>query len=80
MDSSKKYLWYRNSHTVCGHEAAHLAKKLNEELAQQGKRKNGKSYISNRTLSPEPEPRSKSYDNKSPKKEKGTLFYSDSFF
>ncbi|XP_045479236.1 inositol hexakisphosphate and diphosphoinositol-pentakisphosphate kinase 2 isoform X11 [Harmonia axyridis] len=59
-----------NSHTVCGHEAAHLAKKLNEELAQQGKRKNGKNYMANRTLSPDPEPRSKSYDNKSPKKEK----------
>ncbi|KAL3286290.1 hypothetical protein HHI36_000799 [Cryptolaemus montrouzieri] len=72
-----------NSHTVCGHEAAHLARRLNEELAQQAKQKSGKSYGANRALSPDPEPRSKSYDHKSPKKDKdqveGTVSRKSSF-
>jgi hypothetical protein len=45
----------------------HLAKRLNEELAQQ----NSRSYGLNRAISPEPEARSKSYDHKSPQKGKG---------
>jgi hypothetical protein len=44
----------------------HLAKRLNEELAQQ----NSRSYGLNRAISPEPEARSKSYDHKSPQKGK----------
>ncbi|XP_068895577.1 inositol hexakisphosphate and diphosphoinositol-pentakisphosphate kinase 2 isoform X12 [Tenebrio molitor] len=55
-----------SSHTVSGHEAMHLAKRLNEELAQQ----NSRSYGLNRAISPEPEARSKSYDHKSPQKGK----------
>ncbi|XP_063908216.1 inositol hexakisphosphate and diphosphoinositol-pentakisphosphate kinase 2-like isoform X14 [Zophobas morio] len=54
-----------SSHTVSGHEAMHLAQRLTEELAQQSSR----SY-SNRAISPEPETRSKSYENKSPQKGK----------
>lgn len=50
---------------MSGHEAMHLAKRLNEELAQQ----NSRSL--QRAISPEPEPRSKSYDHKSPQKGKG---------
>ncbi|XP_064211960.1 inositol hexakisphosphate and diphosphoinositol-pentakisphosphate kinase 2 isoform X17 [Tribolium castaneum] len=56
-----------SSHTVSGHEAMHLAQRLNEELAQQSSR----SYGMNRAISPEPEARSKSYDHKSPQKGKG---------
>ncbi|KAK9875366.1 hypothetical protein WA026_007763 [Henosepilachna vigintioctopunctata] len=59
-----------NSHTVCGNEAAHLAKRLNEELARQEKNRSSRSCMTNRASSPEPEPRSKSYDHKSPKKDK----------
>lgn len=54
---SKKYS--RNSHTVSGHEAAHLAKRLTAELAQQ----QGRGLYSNsRPNSPEAEPRARSYD------------------
>ncbi|XP_044265297.1 inositol hexakisphosphate and diphosphoinositol-pentakisphosphate kinase 2 isoform X14 [Tribolium madens] len=55
-----------SSHTVSGHEAMHLAQRLNEELAQQSSR----SYGINRAISPEPEARSRSYDHKSPQKGK----------
>lgn len=41
----------------------HLAKRLNEELAQQNQ--SSRSYGSNRAVSPDTEPRSKSYDHKS---------------
>ncbi|KRT83754.1 Phosphatase [Oryctes borbonicus] len=51
-----------NSHTVCGHEAMHLAQRLNEELAQQSQ--SGRSYGSCRAGSPDSEPRARSYDNK----------------
>ncbi|CAG9813472.1 unnamed protein product [Phaedon cochleariae] len=59
-----------SSHTVSGHEASHLAKRLNEELANQAAQQNNKSYGSNRSTSPEPEQRSRSYDHKSPQKGK----------
>lgn len=50
----------------------HLAKRLNEELAQQNQ--SSRSYGSGRAISPDPEPRSKSYDNKSAQtKGKGTI-------
>ncbi|CAH1993420.1 unnamed protein product [Acanthoscelides obtectus] len=58
-----------SSHTVSGHEAMHLAKRLNEELANQAQH-GGRSYGMNRSASPEPEPRSRSYDHKSPQKSK----------
>lgn len=53
---------HRNSHTVCGHEAMHLAQRLNEELAQQSQ--SGRTYGSCRAVSPDSEPRSRSYENK----------------
>ncbi|CAH0551018.1 unnamed protein product [Brassicogethes aeneus] len=56
-----------SSHTVCGHEAMHLAKCLNEELANQAAQ-SGRSYLNHRAVSPEPEPRARSYDHKSPQK------------
>lgn len=63
--------FHRSSHTVCGHEAMHLAKRLNEELANQAAQHNG-SYGLNRSASPELEQqRSRSYDHKSPQKSKG---------
>nr|XP_022913857.1 inositol hexakisphosphate and diphosphoinositol-pentakisphosphate kinase 2 isoform X4 [Onthophagus taurus] len=46
-----------NSHTVCGHEAMHLAQRLHEELEHQTQR-------GGRAASPDPEPRSRSYDSK----------------
>lgn len=55
---------------MCGHEAMHLAKCLNEELANQ-KAEAGRR--SNRAVSPDPEPRSRSYDHKSPAKGKGKI-------
>ncbi|KAL1512848.1 hypothetical protein ABEB36_002365 [Hypothenemus hampei] len=54
-----------NSHTVCGHEALHLAKCLTEELANQATQGNGRPF-GNRAVSPEPDSRSRSYDHKSP--------------
>ncbi|XP_065168499.1 inositol hexakisphosphate and diphosphoinositol-pentakisphosphate kinase 2 isoform X6 [Atheta coriaria] len=57
-----------SSHTVCGHEAMHLAKRLNEELAQQSKTQGttgGRTFAA-RARSPDTEPRSKSYDSKQP--------------
>ncbi|XP_018562040.1 inositol hexakisphosphate and diphosphoinositol-pentakisphosphate kinase isoform X2 [Anoplophora glabripennis] len=59
-----------SSHTVSGHEAMHLAKRLNEELANQAAQQGGRSFRINRSTSPEPEPRSRSYDHKSPQKSK----------
>lgn len=51
-------------HTVSGHEAMDLAKRLNEELAaQQGNTACG-SLGSNRATSPETEPRSRSFEQK----------------
>lgn len=50
----------------------HLAKRLNEELAQQTPKEEG----SERTLSPEPELRSKSYDNRTSETQgKGKQFF-----
>lgn len=57
------YCFCRSSHTVSGHEAMHLAKRLNEELAQQ---QAASRSFGNRAVSPEPEHRSRSYECKSP--------------
>nr|CAH7742232.1 unnamed protein product [Callosobruchus chinensis] len=67
----RQYL--KSSHTVSGHEAMHLAKRLNEELANQAQH-GGRSYGTNRSASPEPEQRSRSYDHKSPQKGKDVPF------
>lgn len=66
--------FYRSAHTVCGHEALHLAKCLTEELANQATQSSGRSF-GNRSVSPEPEPRARSYDQKSPQKGKGKFFF-----
>ncbi|XP_044737753.1 inositol hexakisphosphate and diphosphoinositol-pentakisphosphate kinase isoform X2 [Chrysoperla carnea] len=50
-----------NSHTVSGHEAAHLAKRLTAELAQQQGR-SLTTYENSRTVSPDSEPRARSFD------------------
>lgn len=52
----------------------HLAKRLNEELAQQGRRE-GHTYGTGRATSPDTEPRSKSYDHRTGQsKGKGKMF------
>lgn len=51
----------------------HLAKRLNEELANQAAQQNCGSFANNRPSSPEPEQRSRSYDHKSPQKNKGIV-------
>ncbi|XP_050294497.1 inositol hexakisphosphate and diphosphoinositol-pentakisphosphate kinase isoform X2 [Anthonomus grandis grandis] len=63
-----------NAHTVCGHEALHLAKCLTEELANQATQSSGRS-LGNRTVSPDQEPRARSYDHKSPQKGKAENFH-----
>ncbi|XP_036227084.2 inositol hexakisphosphate and diphosphoinositol-pentakisphosphate kinase isoform X1 [Bactrocera oleae] len=55
-------------HTVSGHEAAHLAKRLNEELASQQH-----SMESQRPISPDAEPRSRSYEQRDQKRAKDTV-------
>lgn len=67
------YLIIRSSHTVCGHEALQLAKCLTEELANQATQGSGR-LLGNRVDSPEPEPRARSYDQKSPQKNKGSFY------
>lgn len=64
-------LSYSSAHTVSGHEAAHLAKKLSAELAaQQENQKNPQSRPESygthirRANSPDPEPRSRSYEQR----------------
>ncbi|XP_066244855.1 inositol hexakisphosphate and diphosphoinositol-pentakisphosphate kinase isoform X3 [Euwallacea similis] len=64
-----------NAHTVCGHEALQLAKCLNEELANQATQASGGRSLGNRAVSPEPEPRARSYDHKSPQKGKAENFH-----
>ncbi|XP_055384691.1 inositol hexakisphosphate and diphosphoinositol-pentakisphosphate kinase isoform X2 [Condylostylus longicornis] len=59
--STSKPIPIGTHHTVCGHEARDLAKRLSEELAQS---KQSGSLESNRNLSPESEPRSRSFDNR----------------
>ena len=48
-------------HTVSGHEAMDLAKRLSEELAVQAKQNSG-SLEGNRPITPDNEPRSRSYE------------------
>ncbi|XP_065366301.1 inositol hexakisphosphate and diphosphoinositol-pentakisphosphate kinase isoform X9 [Calliphora vicina] len=59
-------------HTVSGHEAMDLAKRLNQELAsQQQQTKQTGSLEANRPISPDGEPRSRSFEQR-PKNIKGT--------
>lgn len=59
-------------HTVSGHEASDLAKRLSKELAAQQAAQMGSLEVE-RPLSPETEPRSRSYDHKPVKQPKGKL-------
>lgn len=65
-----------NCHTVSGHEAMDLAKRLSEELAAQQAAKQSSSLDknegSNRNCSPECEPQSRSFDTQGHGK-KGTV-------
>lgn len=49
-------------HTVCGHEAKDLAKRLTDELASQQAHQGG-SLGSKRSNSPDREPRARSFEN-----------------
>lgn len=53
-------------HTVCGHEAKDLAKRLTDELASQQAYQGG-SLGSQRNKSPEREPRARSFENRDAK-------------
>lgn len=57
-------IFFRGAHTVSGHEAQHLAKCLTEELAQQ--QAAASRSFGNRAVSPDPEPRSRSYECRTP--------------
>ncbi|KAK4884538.1 hypothetical protein RN001_000809 [Aquatica leii] len=61
VQKSSRSIPIGSCHTVSGHEAMNLAKRLNEELAQQAHRERY-GYKSERAKSPDFEPRSKSYD------------------
>ncbi|XP_055914293.1 inositol hexakisphosphate and diphosphoinositol-pentakisphosphate kinase isoform X4 [Eupeodes corollae] len=50
-------------HTVSGHEAQDLAKRLNEELASQQAKQSGSLEV-NRAISPDGEPRSRSFEQR----------------
>ncbi|KAG5890699.1 hypothetical protein JTB14_016529 [Gonioctena quinquepunctata] len=82
-DTTRQYLKYSDpipigsAHTVSGHEAMHLAKRLNEELANQASQQNNRVFGLNRSVSPEPEQRARSYDHKSPQKGKDSPHDSD---
>ncbi len=54
-------------HTVCGHEAKDLAKRLTDELASQQAHQQGGSLGSQRKNSPEHEPRARSFENRDAK-------------
>ncbi|XP_037889484.1 inositol hexakisphosphate and diphosphoinositol-pentakisphosphate kinase isoform X6 [Glossina fuscipes] len=57
-------------HTVSGHEALDLAKRLNEELASQQQTKQTGSLETARPISPNAEPRSRSYEQQHAQKSK----------
>ncbi|XP_055847093.1 inositol hexakisphosphate and diphosphoinositol-pentakisphosphate kinase isoform X17 [Episyrphus balteatus] len=56
-------------HTVSGHEAQDLAKRLNEELASQQAKQSGSLEV-NRAISPDGEPRSRSFEQRHHQKTK----------
>ncbi|XP_037050374.1 inositol hexakisphosphate and diphosphoinositol-pentakisphosphate kinase isoform X3 [Bradysia coprophila] len=61
-------------HTVCGHEAKDLAKRLTDELASQQAHHSG-SLGSQRTNSPESEPRARSFENREAKTKSDHKYY-----
>lgn len=63
-----------SSHTVSGHEAMDLAKKLSAELANQAQ-----SYGFHRATSPDTEPRARSYDHSSQNKGKRKYSFKRTF-
>lgn len=66
-------------HTVSGHEALDLAKRLNEELASQQQTKQTGSLETPRPISPNAEPRSRSYEQHA-QKSKGNILIPIDFF
>lgn len=58
-------------HTVSGHEAMDLAKRLSEELAAQQQGTQSGSLKNNRSASPDTEPRSRSFEQRQHSKAKG---------
>uniref|UniRef100_A0A1A9WB12 Inositol hexakisphosphate and diphosphoinositol-pentakisphosphate kinase n=1 Tax=Glossina brevipalpis TaxID=37001 RepID=A0A1A9WB12_9MUSC len=60
-------------HTVSGHEALDLAKRLNEELASQQQTKQTGSLEAARPISPNAEPRSRSYEQQHAQKSKDDI-------
>lgn len=67
--SKSKPIPIGSHHTVAGHEAMDLAKRLNKELAsqQQQQTKQTGSLETNRPISPDGEPRSRSFEQRSQK-------------
>ncbi|XP_058985844.1 inositol hexakisphosphate and diphosphoinositol-pentakisphosphate kinase isoform X11 [Musca domestica] len=67
--SKSKPIPIGSHHTVAGHEAMDLAKRLNKELAsqQQQQTKQTGSLEANRPISPDGEPRSRSFEQRSQK-------------
>uniref|UniRef100_A0A1B0FIZ5 Inositol hexakisphosphate and diphosphoinositol-pentakisphosphate kinase n=1 Tax=Glossina morsitans morsitans TaxID=37546 RepID=A0A1B0FIZ5_GLOMM len=67
-------------HTVSGHEALDLAKRLNEELASQQQTKQTGSLETPRPISPNAEPRSRSYEQHAQKSKDGICLAIDKKF
>ncbi|XP_061396680.1 inositol hexakisphosphate and diphosphoinositol-pentakisphosphate kinase [Musca vetustissima] len=75
--SKSKPIPIGSHHTVAGHEAMDLAKRLNKELAsqhqQQQSNKQTGSLEANRPISPDGEPRSRSFEQRSQKSKDNTV-------
>ncbi|XP_011292166.2 inositol hexakisphosphate and diphosphoinositol-pentakisphosphate kinase isoform X13 [Musca domestica] len=73
--SKSKPIPIGSHHTVAGHEAMDLAKRLNKELAsqQQQQTKQTGSLEANRPISPDGEPRSRSFEQRSQKSKDNTV-------
>lgn len=65
-------------HTVSGHEAMDLAKRLSEELAAQQQSSKAGSLKNNRAASPDAEPRSRSFEQRG-HKAKGNFLRNEFF-
>ncbi|XP_075155203.1 inositol hexakisphosphate and diphosphoinositol-pentakisphosphate kinase isoform X12 [Haematobia irritans] len=76
--SKSKPIPIGSHHTVAGHEAMDLAKRLNKELASQQQQqhhqtKQSGSLETNRPISPDGEPRSRSFEQRSQKSKDNTV-------
>ncbi|XP_059224204.1 inositol hexakisphosphate and diphosphoinositol-pentakisphosphate kinase isoform X8 [Stomoxys calcitrans] len=74
--SKSKPIPIGSHHTVAGHEAMDLAKRLNKELASQQQQHQAKqtgSLEANRPISPDGEPRSRSFEQRSQKSKDNTV-------